>query len=159
MLFRSEAKHGLPKRFKLEFKSEPAGTDYTMNALVVKTEQKRLTAIEAEAAKRKLKVEKVAIAQAVVAIVSQPDLTHNVEHIAGASVVGPGAPHALHDMRQFTTLDAVILYCDSCGKWQRHNAGRSKLGGRCGPTPEGSKSGLTLLRHSVVPTAGAKLPA
>ena len=155
----AKAEHGLPKRFKLESKSEPAGTDYTMNALVVKSEQKRLKEIESEAAKKKLKIEKASTAQAVVAIVNQPDLTHNVEHIAGANVAGPGAPHETHDMRQFAATDAVIIFCDTCGRWQRHGAGRSKLGMPCAPILEGMKSQRKLLRHQIVPVNGAKLPA
>ena len=156
----AKALHGMPKRRKLGEKAPPQQTDYTNNKLVVKAELKRLKTLEAEAAKKKRHFEKMATAQAVVAIASQPELTHDVDHRAGAAVVGgPGAPHVSHDMRQFASADAVIIFCDTCGRWQRHGAGRSKLGEPCATILEGMKSQRKLLRHQIVPVTGAKLPA
>ena len=152
--------HGFPTRRKLESKIAPQTTDYTDQRLVTKAEQKRLKAIESEAAKKKLKVERSAASQAVAALTIQPELAHDVEHKAGAAVIGgPGAPHVSHDMRQFASANAVTIFCDSCGRWQRHGAGRSKLGEPCETILEGMKSQRKLLRHQIVPGTGAKLPA
>ena len=152
--------HGLPIRRKLENKVAPQATDYTDQRLVTKAELKRLKGIESEAARKKLKVERSAASQAAAAITNQPELTHDVEHRAGAAVVGgPGAPHVSHDMRHFASADAVIIFCDTCGRWQRHGAGRSKLGDPCATILEGMKSQRKLLRHQIVPVSGAKLPA
>ena len=155
----AKALHGLPQRRKLEAKQPPQATDYTARALVTRAEQKRMKRIESEAAKKKQTIQRAASAEAVAALVQQPELTHEVNHPAGAAEGTRHKPHESHDMRTFTTSTAVIIYCDHCGKWQRHDAGRSKLAGECQKIKEGSKSGLKLLRHKIIPEKGAVLPA
>ena len=127
-----------------------------------------MKSIEAETAKKKRKAERVAATDAVAAIVQQPELTHavgqpalahEVEHVAVPTVPDAHGPHPSHDMRSFASAEELILFCDFCGKWQKHNARRSKLGERCEPIKEGIKSERKLLRHQIVPVAGAKLPA
>ena len=154
----AKAEHGLPKMLRLGEKAKPQNTNYPDTPLVNKVEQKRLKAIESEAAKKKQTNERAAAAEAVVAIVQQPELTHEVNHPAGAAEGTRHKPHESHDMRTFTTSTAAIIYCDHCGKWQRHDAGRSKLAGECQEIKEGSKSGRKLLRHKIIPEKGAVLP-
>ena len=109
------------------------------------------------------------------AIISQPELAHAVSQEdeenarvnasaavaqAGATIdIGGNGVHPSHDLRRFEGAEGVILYCDVCGRWQKHNAHRSKLGGQCEPIKEGTKSDRKLLRHKIVPGKGAKLPA
>jgi hypothetical protein len=86
---------------------------------VVKAELKRLRSIKAESEKKKKRIEKEAVAQARIAIVNQPELTHEAEQPAGVAVeAAANKPHVTHDMRTFTTAAAVIIFCDRCGKWQ-----------------------------------------
>ena len=164
----AKALHGLPKRRKLETKQAPQPTDYTDRALVTRTEQKRLKSIEAESVKKKRKAERVAAADAVAAIVRQPELTHavgqpeladEVEHVAVPIATDENGVHPSHDMRSFASAEGLILFCDTCGKWQKHNAHHSKLDERCEPIKEGTKSQRKLLRHQIVPGKDAKLPS
>ena len=126
---------------------------------MTKAEQKRLNELKAEQQKRKAKLERIAMAKAAAAIRSQPALAHGDDYILGLETRGVNQPHETHDVKQFAAADTMILFCDTCGRWQRHNAGRSKLIDPCEPIREGNKSGRKLLRHAIIPTAGAKLPA
>jgi hypothetical protein len=74
----AKAEHGLPKMLKLGTKAKPQDTNYPDTPLVNKVEQKRLKAIESEAVKKKQKIEKAAVAEAVAALVQQPELLHAV---------------------------------------------------------------------------------
>ena len=122
-------------------------------------ELKRLKSIELEASKKKQKTSNASLAKATATVQHQPELTHGEGYAAGAIVEDGQAPRSSHDMRNFASSEGLILYCDVCGKWQGHNAGRSLLGSRCEPIKEDSKSGRKLHRHNIVPVIGAKLPA
>ena len=107
--------------------------------------------------KQKAKEEKAAKAKAAAAIRQQPELSHGAAYVPAEDA--KHKPHASHDVRHFAAADAVIIFCNECGRWQRHDAGRSKLEGRCEDIPEGTKSQRKLLRLGIVPGNGAKLPA
>ena len=124
---------------------------------MTKVELKRLNELKAEQAKRKAKEEKAAKAQAAEAIRHQPELTHGGAY--GPAASAKHKPHPSHDVRHFAAKDTVIIFCNDCGRWQRHDAGRSKLEDRCEEIREGSKSQRKLLRLGIVPGNGAKLPA
>ena len=118
--------------------------------------------------KKKQKIEKAAAAEAVAAFVQQPELAQAVSQdesdgevvqVAAPTVSEENGVHPSHDLRSFANAEGLILYCDSCGRWQKHNAHRSKLGGSCEPIKEGTKSDRKLLRHQIVPGKGAKLPS
>ena len=65
--------------------------------------------IEAESAKKKRKAERAATAEAVAAIVQQPELPHDVEHSAGAEAdATEHKPHVTYDMHSFTTATVVF---------------------------------------------------
>ena len=64
---------------------------------------------------------------AIATVQQQPELAHGDGHSAGAQVQDGQAPHPSQDMRNFASSEGLILYRDVCGKWQRYNAGRSKL--------------------------------
>ena len=113
-------------------------------------------------------MERAAAADAVAAFVRQPELTHavgqpevadEVEHVAVPIATDEDGVHPSHDMRSFASAEGLILFCDTCGKWQKHNAHRSKLDERCETIKEGTKSQRKLLRHQIVPGKGAKLPS
>ena len=126
---------------------------------MTKAELKRLNELKAEQAKRKAKLEKAAKASAEDAISRQPELAHGDDFAMGLATLEVNQPHERHDVKQFAAADTMILFCDTCGRWQRHSAGRSKLGDPCEPIREGNKSGRKLLRHGIISSAGAKLPA
>ena len=103
------------------------------------------------------KEEKAARAQAAEAIRHQPELSHGAVYVPAASA--RHVPHATHDVRHFAASNTVIIFCNICGRWQRHDAGRSKLAEPCEDIREGTKSQRKLLRLGIVPGGGAKLPA
>ena len=164
----AKAEHGIPKLRRLGEKQPPQETNYPDTALVTRAEQKRLKGIEDESAKKKRKAEKAAAAEAVAAFVRQPELTHavgqseaavEVEHVAVPTATEEDGVHPSHDMRSFASAEGLIIYCDTCGKWQKHNAHRSKLDEQCEAIKEGTKSQRKLLRNHIVPGNGAKLPS
>ena len=144
---------------RLGQKAPAINTEYSRTRLVNKAELKRLNEMKAEQLKRKAKMEKMAMSKAAAAIRSQPELAHGNDFTTGVVTLGINQPHETHDVRFFAAADTMILVCDTCGRWQRHNAGRSILIDPCEPIREGNKSGRKLLRHAIIPTAGAKLPA
>ena len=85
--------HGLPKRRRLDGKQAPQQTNYTEGALVEKNELKRLRSIKAEALKKRSKTERVVVAQAVAAVIAQPEILHGTGFEAGAQVLEHQAPH------------------------------------------------------------------
>jgi len=154
----SESRHGaLPRHRRLGHKIPSANTDYSKTKLVTKAELKRLNEMKAEQAKRKAKEEKAAKAKAVEAIRHQPELSHGAVYVPAKSA--RHVPHSTHDVRHFAAANTVIIFCNICGRWQRHDAGRSKLEEPCEDIREGSKSQRKLLRFGIVPGSGAKLPA
>ena len=150
---------GLPRNKRLSGKVPAGNTDYSNTKLVTKAEEKRLKGLKVEQLKKKAKVERAAKARAVRAIISQPELAHGEDHAMGVATLEANRPHGTHDVKQFAASDTMILFCDTCGRWQRHNAGRSKLSNPCEPIREGNKSGRKLLRHSIIPSTGARLHA
>ena len=87
----------------------------------------------------------------------QPELSHGAAYVPAESA--RHVPHSTHDVRHFASANTVIIFCNVCGRWQRHDAGRSKLEDPCEDIREGSKSQRKLLRLGIVPGGGAKLPA
>ena len=142
---------------RLGQKAPAENTDYSKTRLVTKEESKRLKALKAEQVKRKTKEEKAARANAAEAIRQQPEISHGEMYEPAASA--KHKPHASHDVRHFAAANTVIIFCNDCGRWQRNDAGRSKLGEPCEEIREGSKSQRKLLRHGIIPGGGAKLPA
>ena len=122
-------------------------------------ELKRLKELKAEQEKRKAKAERSAKANAVAIVKLQPERTHGEAFAPGDAESAKHKPHASHDVRQFAAASTTIMYCDHCGRWQRHDAGRSKLSNPCEEIREGNKSTRKLLRHGIIPGGGAKLPA
>ena len=150
---------GLPRLTKLGSKTDAKTTEYSDTKLVSSQELKRMNSIKLEEAKKVQKITNAAQSLAVATIKQHPEQARGEGHAVGAVVQEGNAPHPSHDMRSFASADGLIIFCDECGKWQSHNAGRSKLKGRCEPICEGSKSTRTLLRHNIVPGKGAVLPA
>ena len=118
---------------------------------------KRLKSIKAEAKGKKQNIERVAVAQAEAAIINQPELAHGVGYGVGAVVQDHEAPHVTHGMRHVACVAATVIFCNTCGKWSRRNA-HSKLAAPCSGECKW-RSGLTLLRHGIMPVQGAKMPA
>ena len=147
----------LPKRMRLDVKSDPLPTSYTDSALVSKLKLKRLKAIEKEASSKKQKLEKATKAQARAAVINQPELAHGAGFEVGAEVQAHEAPHASHDMRHVACAEAAVVYCNTCGKWSRRNA-HSQLAAPCAGVC-GWKGGLALLRNGIMRVQGARLPA
>ena len=125
--------------------------------MVAKSELKRLKSISAESKKNKQKMENVAVAQAVTAMINQPELAHGVGDGVGALVQGQEAPHDSHEMGHVSCAAAAVIFCNVCGKWSRRNA-HSKLSEPCSGECKW-RTGLTLLRHGIMPVQGAKMPA
>ena len=148
--------HGLPKLTKLVNKQAPQPTHYTDNALVMRSEQKRLQTIKAEETKKRLKLDKATAAQAVIAVTNQPELADSVGHGVGAPVQPHEAPHVTHDIRHIVLPNFTAIFCNVCGRWSKRNA-HSKLTDSCdGETSW--KGGLKLLRNGILPVKGARLP-
>ena len=148
------------KRHRRLGQTAPAvNTEYSKTRLVTKEESKRLKALKAEQVKRKAKSERVALSKAAEAIRQQPELAHGNAFEPGDAATAKHKPHASHDVKHFAAANTMIMFCNDCGRWQRHDAGRSKLSDPCEEIREGSKSQRKLLRHGIVPGGGAKLPA
>ena len=144
---------------RLGQKSSAVSTGYSNTRLVTKEESKRLKALKAEQVKRKAKIERVALSNAAESIRQQPELAHGDAFEPGDAATAKHKPHAQHDVKHFAAANTMIMFCDHCGRWQRHDAGRSELSDPCEEIREGSKSQRKLLRHGIIPGAGAKLPA
>ena len=155
----AKREHGLPKLTRLTSKANAKATEYSDTRLVPSQELKRLNSIKLEVTKKIQKVTNAAKSLAVATVKQNPEIARGEGHEAGAAVQEGSAPHPSHDMRSFASADGLIIFCNECGKWQSHNAGRSKLKGRCETIPEGTKSQRKLLRHGIVPGKGAVLPA
>ena len=151
--------HDIPKLMNLGSKTEAKSTEYSNTKLVSSQELKRMNSIKQERAKKVQKISNAAQALAVATIKQHPEQAQGEGHAVGAVVKEDNAPHPSHEMRSFASAEGLIIFCNECGKWQSHNAGRSKLKGRCETIPEGSKSTRKLLRHGIVPGKGAVLPA
>jgi len=149
----------IPRNRRLGGKIPSVNTDYSHTRLVTKVELKRLKELKAEQAKRKAKAERTAKANAVETVRLQPERTHGDAFAPGDAEAAKHKPHASHDVKHFAAATTMIMFCDHCGRWQRHDAGRSKLSDPCEEIREGNKSTRKLLRHVIIPGAGAKLPA
>ena len=148
--------HNLPKRRRIGTKAAAQPTEYPDLPLVDKEENKRLRSIKAEAAKKKRKIDKEAAALAITAVINQPELTHGVNHAAGALVLDGDAPHPSHDIRHISTDTTTAIYCNVCGRWSRRNT-RSKLQEICSGVRL-RNGNLNMLRHGVLPVRGARMP-
>ena len=95
-------------------------------------------------------------ANAVTAVVNQPELVA----VAGAAedvpeVIDENPPHISHDIKQM--ISARVIYCNTCSHWACHGK-HSLLARECEPLRSGNRTTLRLLQNDIVPTRGAKLP-
>ena len=124
--------------------------------MISKVEQKRMAGLEREKQVKRQRVSNRAWANAVTAVVNQPELVA----VAGVSevateVVDENPPHISHDIKQM--ISARVIYCNTCSHWACHGK-HSLLAQECEPLRSGNRTTLRLLQCDVVPAKGAKLP-
>ena len=95
-------------------------------------------------------------ANAVTAVVNQPELLAAVGAAENVpEVVDDNPPHISHDIRQMSS--ARVIFCNTCSHWAFHGK-HSLLARECAPLLSGNRTTLRLLQCEIVPTKGAKLP-